>query len=260
MSDSRGLQRVSPVESQPVRRFPRPVDDDVEVVVEVQPAILRLENVSKVFSTRGAPDVRAVSSIDLDIGCNSITLLQGPSGSGKTTLLSLIACMARPTEGRIRVGGQDVTRFSEDLLAEVRRRTFGIVFQKHHLVRGATALDNVMIPGLPLPGWNGDLRSHALDLLARFGLGGRAAIKVERLSGGEQQRVAIARALINDPEIVIADEPTAQLDSEAALGVIDLIGELNANGKTVVVASHDPVLCRSGRFTQVVRMRDGRVV
>ncbi|HSL17244.1 MAG TPA: ABC transporter ATP-binding protein [Methylomirabilota bacterium] len=234
--------------------YPRLVD------VTAHPgSVIRLDGVSKVFHCRGREGVAAVADLSLSITRGSAVLLTGPSGSGKTTLLSLVGCMVRPTSGRIVVDGRDVTRLSEDRLAELRRRWIGFVFQTHHLIHGASALDNVMLPALPIPEVNGDLRDRARALLGRFGLAGRASERVERLSGGEQQRVAIARALVNDPEVVIADEPTAHLDSAAARGILDLVDRMRGEGRTVLVASHDPVLCGSGRFDRVVRLHDGRL-
>ena len=230
-----------------------------ERAADPRPAMLELEGVSKSFEEDGTPRAAVVSEINLRIPARSACLLEGPSGSGKTTLLSLIGCMVRPTSGRIRVDGEESTRLSEDRLAELRRRQFGFVFQSHNLIRGASALENVMVPGLPRRGVNGDLADRARALLDRFGLTGRAQVRAGRLSGGEQQRVAIARALINDPQVVLADEPTAHLDSETARAFLDLLAELRAEGKTVVLASHDPVVCRSQQFTQVLRLRQGRL-
>jgi len=221
--------------------------------------VLELEGVSKSFDNGGGPRAAVVSDIDLSIPPRSAYLLEGPSGSGKTTLLSLIGCMVRPTSGRIRVDGEEATRLSEDRLSELRRRKFGFVFQTHNLIRGASALENVMVPGLPRRGVNGDLVDRAQGLLARFDLSDRAHVRAERLSGGEQQRVAIARALINDPQVVLADEPTAHLDAETAQAFLEVLDDLRAEGKSVLVASHDPLLRRSDRFTRVLRLRRGRL-
>jgi len=228
-------------------------------VAVLRPAMLELEDVSKSFEEDATPRAAVVSGITLQVPCRSACLLEGPSGSGKTTLLSLIGCMVRPTSGRIRIDGVEATRLSEDHLADLRRRKFGFVFQSRNLIRGASALENVMVPGLPRRELNGDLAARARALLARFGVADRAHVRVERLSGGEQQRVAIARALINDPQVVLADEPTSHLDAETARGFLELLTDLRAEGKTVVLASHDPLLCRSGWFTQVLRLRRGRL-
>ena len=226
---------------------------------EPQPAMIELEGVSKTFRSGGRATMAAVENLTLSIAERSLTLVTGPSGSGKTTLLAVIGCMMRPSAGRVTVAGEDVTRLSEDLLAEVRRRSFGFVFQSNYLIRRATALENVMVPGLPCPEFNGDLRHRACSLLARLGLDSKIDQRIETLSGGEQQRVTIARALINDPEVVIADEPTAHLDSSSAHSFIDLAFEMVGRGKSVIVASHDPAICGVGSYNQVFELRDGHL-
>jgi len=224
-----------------------------------RPIMIELENVSKSFGPRDNRAVTAIDNVNVRIPEHSITLIQGPNGSGKTTLLGIIGCMMRPSAGRVTVSGHDVTRLSEDLLAEMRRTHFGFIFQNRHLIRRATALENVMVPGLPCQSCNGDLRHRARSLLARFGIESKSNIRVERLSGGEQQRVAVARALINDPEVVIADEPTAHLDWGSAHAFTRLMFDLLCQQKSVIVASHDPALCKPELFTHVVELRGGRV-
>jgi putative ABC transport system ATP-binding protein len=224
-----------------------------------QPTMIALEGVTKSFCPRDHFSVTAVDGITLHIPEHSITLITGPNGSGKTTLLGIIGCMMRPSAGRVTVSGHDVTRLSEDLLAEMRRTHIGFVFQNRHLIRRATALENVMVPGLPCHHHNGDLRHRARSLLARLDIESKSDIRVERLSGGEQQRVAVARALINDPEIVIADEPTAHLDSVSARSFTRLMFDLLSQQKSLIVASHDPALCRPELYTHVVELRGGRV-
>ena len=226
---------------------------------EPQPAMIELEGVSKTFRSGGRATMAAVENLTLSIAERSLTLVTGPSGSGKTTLLAVIGCMMRPSAGRVTVAGEDVTRLSEDLLSEVRRRSFGFVFQSNYLIRRATALENVMVPGLPCPEFNGDLRHRACSLLARLGLDSKIDQRIETLSGGEQQRVTIARALINEPEVVIADEPTAHLDSSSAHSFIDLAFEMVGRGKSVIVASHDPAICGVGSYNQVFELRDGHL-
>ena len=226
---------------------------------EVLPALVELRKVSRMFHGGGRAVV-ALSDVSLRLVGGSATLVRGPSGSGKTTLLSLVGCLARPTSGRIAIDGRDVTRLPEDDLALLRRSSIGFVFQAHNLVRGASALANVMLPGVPSPEMNGNLRREARALLTRFGLGDRSRQRVERLSGGEQQRVAIARALLNDPSILIADEPTAHLSEVGARRLLGLLGELRAEGKTILVASHDPYLLDSGLFTEVLELRGGRLM
>jgi putative ABC transport system ATP-binding protein len=225
----------------------------VEVAV---PAVV-LDRVTKVYLSAGA-ELAALRDASLAVAAGEAVLVRGPSGSGKTTLLGLAGCLVRPTAGRVRLGDTDVTRLSEEALAHVRRRRVGFVFQGNLLLRGASALDNVMLPALPAAEVDGDLRGRARDLLARFGLEARAAERVERLSGGEQQRVAIARALVLDPPLVLADEPTAHLDAAAGRRFLDLVAALRDEGRTVLVAGHDPALATSGCFDRALTLAGGR--
>ncbi len=222
--------------------------------------MIELRDVHKVFH-QGRPDeLHAVAGVTLDLAARAVTVLAGPSGSGKTTLLGLVGCMARPTSGRIFVEGRETTSLPESFLTEIRRKTFGFVFQHANLVRGLTTLENVMLPGYPLGGRRSDLVSRARETMALFGVEHRASARADWLSGGEAQRVAIARALINDPQAIIADEPTAHLDSKLSREFMELVGELRARGKTVIVASHDPLVHGSPVVDRVVFLRDGRVV
>jgi putative ABC transport system ATP-binding protein len=236
--------------------FPKLIDTGCAPVLVAGAVVISADKVSKVYSPRRGAGVTAVAGVTLRLALGRSYLLRGASGSGKTTLLSLLGCMVRPTEGRIRVAGREVTRLPEDDLAELRRRVFGFVFQRHQLIERLSALKNVMLPGIPRTDLDGfDRRAGAL--LARFGLNGRAGTAVRRLSGGERQRVAIARALVNEPLVVIADEPTAHLDSRATFEFLDVIAELQSSGKLVVVASHDPLLCDAGCFDEVFEISDG---
>ena len=235
--------------------------------------IIRLTDVTKVFNGGRPNEFTAVDGVSLTIEAGRVTGLVGPSGSGKTTLASLIGCMARPTSGRILLElevergsadgvvfpGGDVSSLPERFLTHVRRRTFGFIFQQFHLVKGLTALDNVMLPAYPAGERHHELRDRAEHLLATFGMASKAASKIEWLSGGEAQRVAIARALINDPAVIIADEPTAHLDTTLSRELIGILEDLRAGGVTVIVASHDPLVTESGLLDRVVRLRDGRV-
>ncbi len=186
--------------------------------------------------------------------------MKGPSGSGKTTLLSILGCMARPTSGRITLNDRELTSLPERFLTEIRRETFGIIFQQFNLIKGITALENVMIPAYPKGEKHASLKKRAMDLLDVLNLAGKADSKVEWLSGGEAQRTAIARALINDPAIIIADEPTAHLDTALSRDFMEIMRRLKNDGKTIIIASHDPIVFESGVIDRVVEMRDGRVV
>lgn len=222
--------------------------------------MIRLEGVRKVFHERRPDELVAVAGVDLTIEPGRVTALKGPSGSGKTTLLALVGCMARPTAGRIFLDGRELTSLPERFLTEVRRRTFGFVFQQFHLLRGLDVLENVMLPAYPLGEPRAGLVRRARALLDQLGVGHRAGARADWLSGGEAQRVAIARALVNDPRVIVADEPTAHLDSRLSREFMALVADLRARGKTVVVASHDPIVHDAPGVDRVVALRDGRVV
>lgn len=221
--------------------------------------MIKLSDVCKTYNTGKHNEYRALQGVTLTIEPYQVTVLKGPSGSGKTTLLSIIGGMSRPTSGRVTMHDRDVTSLPERFLTELRRKTFGFIFQQFNLIHGITVLENVMLPAYP----NGERYSvreaRAMALLALFGLDARAATPVELLSGGETQRVAIARALINDPEVVIADEPTAHLDSKLSTDFMAIMGELKAAGKSIIMASHDPLVYDAGLVDHVVGIRDGRI-
>ena len=222
--------------------------------------MITLEGVTKIFNQGRHNEVAAVRGVDLTIDDGRVTVLRGPSGSGKTTLLTVVGCLARPTTGRVRIDGEMVSGLPERFLTEVRRRTFGFVFQKFNLIRGLSALDNVVLPALPLGPAHRPLVERAQALLERFGLADRAGLVVEHLSGGEAQRVAIARALINDPAVIIADEPTASLDGERVAQFLAIAEDLKRSGKTVLITSHDPRITEATLVDRLVTMADGHIV
>ena len=221
--------------------------------------MIELTDVSKVFNEGQPNECRALREVSLTLDRGGTTVLTGPSGSGKTTLLTLIGCLARPTSGRIRLDGRLLSNLPERFLTEARRHTFGFVFQQFNLIRGLTVLENVMLPAYPLGRPYHELSDAAREWLNRFGLGAKIASKVEWLSGGEAQRTALARALINDPAVLIADEPTANLDSVLSREVLALLGELAAQGRTVLISSHDPLVFEAARVDRVIELRDGRI-
>ncbi len=222
--------------------------------------MIELDDIHKAFNQGQPNEYWALSGISLKVATRQVTALSGPSGSGKTTLLTLLGCLARPTRGRVRLRDEDVSGLPERFLTEIRRRTFGFVFQQFNFVRGLSALDNVMLPAYPLGLPYGQLREKAENQLAGLDLGHRRDARVEWLSGGEQQRVAIARALINDPEVIIADEPTANLDTALSRQFLDILSRLIDEGRTVLLTSHDPLVVESSVVDRVVRLRDGRLV
>ncbi len=223
-------------------------------------ATIELSGISKVFGAGAPNECVALAAIDLVVEGGRITVLQGPSGSGKTTLLTIAGCLARPTTGRVRLDGETVSGLPERFMADVRRRCFGFVFQQFNLIARLSVRDNVMLPAYPTRVGQRDLLRRADALLARFGLAPRAGARAGTLSGGEQQRVAIARALVNDPPVFIADEPTANLDSALSAAFLEAMAALRAEGRTVILSSHDPRICTSPLIDRVVRLADGRVV
>ena len=235
--------------------------------------MIELSGVTKTFNGGQHNQFTAVDDVSLSILPGRLTILKGPSGSGKTTLMALIGCMARPSSGRISLHGirtsfyrpsgnvpnLDITSLPERFLTEIRRTTFGFIFQQFNLVKGISALENIMLPAYPTGESQTIFRQRALALMEQFSVARHAASPIDWLSGGELQRVAIARALINNPHIIIADEPTAHLDSKLSEEFMTMIGDLKAQGKTILIASHDPLVFDSELADVVVGMRDGRV-
>ncbi len=222
--------------------------------------MIDLQDIQKTFNKGRPNEYVAVRRVSLKVEPQLVTVLKGPSGSGKTTLLSLLGCMTRPTSGRIFLDGREITSLPERFLTEIRRRTYGFIFQQFNLVKGITVLENVMLPAYPTGERRAVLRDRAMELLELFSMAHKAPSKVEWLSGGESQRVAIARALINDPGYVIADEPTAHLDTALSREFMEIVATLKGRGKTIVMASHDPIVCSEGLVDRIVEVRDGSLV
>jgi len=206
----------------------------------------------------GDAEVYALHDVNLDIQEGEFIAIIGPSGSGKSTLLNMIGCLDTPTSGAVFIDGIDTGKLSENKLAEIRREKIGFIFQQFNLVHTLNALENVALP-MFFAGVKRETRlKRAEELLANVGLGDRIYHKPSEMSGGEQQRVAIARALSNDPEIVIGDEPTGNVDTETGNAIMDILEGLNHEGRTIIVVTHDAeIAARAGRTK---RMRDGRVL
>ena len=222
--------------------------------------MLELANIRKVFNQGQHNEYWALKGIDLDIPPARVSVLKGPSGSGKTTLLTILGCLARPSEGRVRLNGEDISGLPERFLTEIRRRTFGFIFQQFNLIRGLSAIENIILPGYPSGTPRAQLLARAETLLADLQLAHRRDARVEWLSGGEQQRVAICRALINDPQILVADEPTANLDSKLSAEFLAILRRLAEAGRTVILTSHDPLVVESAVVDRVYSLRDGQLI
>ena len=221
--------------------------------------MISLIDIRKIFNQGQPNEFAAIRGITLRIEPQKITVFKGPSGSGKTTLLSLIGCMARPTSGRIFLFDREITSLPERFLTEIRRKTFGFIFQQFNLVKGITVLENIMLPAYPGGEKFSAVRKRALNLLEGLNLTSKADSKVEWLSGGEAQRTAVARALINDPSVIIADEPTAHLDTKLSQELVETLGRLGRDQKTVLIASHDPLVSESPVVDRVILCRDGKI-
>jgi putative ABC transport system ATP-binding protein len=219
-------------------------------------AIISIRGIHKHFQV-GDVLVRALRGIDLEIEAGTYVAIMGPSGSGKSTMLNLLGCLDRPTMGEYRLGGEDVSRMDDDTLSAIRGRRLGFIFQSYNLISQLSVIENIQVP---LIYQQVDLEQYlprCEDLAGLVGLSDRLDHRPAQLSGGQQQRVAIARALVNDPLMILADEPTGNLDSETGLEVLNLIDRLNADGKTIVLVTHDDHIAE--RAHRVIHMKDGLI-
>ncbi|HEV7238505.1 MAG TPA: ABC transporter ATP-binding protein [Thermoanaerobaculia bacterium] len=218
--------------------------------------IIAMANIRKVYDT-GKVKVEALSGVDLDIFPGEFVAIVGPSGSGKSTLMNLIGCLDTPTEGTYSIGGDNVAGVTRDTLAEIRNRRVGFVFQNFNLLPHISAQENVELPMLFGGVSPKERRTRAIELLGKVGLGDRVDHKPTELSGGQMQRVAIARALAMNPDIILADEPTGNLDTSSGTDVMGLFQELWKTGRTLVIITHDPALAK--RASRRVEIRDGKI-
>jgi putative ABC transport system ATP-binding protein len=226
-------------------------------VTQEETAMLSARGIRKEYGTEDGK-VYAVDGVDLDVEAGEAVAVTGPSGCGKSTLLQLVGGLDRASAGEITVAGQRVDKMGERRLARFRRETIGFVFQSFHLMEELTALENVELPALLAGTSVRKAKQQSTELLERVGLAARAKHLPSALSGGQRQRVAIARALINQPRIILADEPTGNLDSQATLEVLRLFEDLHRSGQTLVIVTHDPRVAATA--DRVVAMRDGRFV
>lgn len=217
--------------------------------------MIQLREVEKVYR-RGSEDVHALKGVDLDIGHGEFVSVIGPSGAGKTTLLHILGCLDTPTKGIMKFDDVEVEHMSEAELVAIRRKKIGFIFQQFYLIPGLTVFDNV---ALPLLFNRSKVESDRVEsIIDRVGLGNRGRHTPSQLSGGEMQRVAIARALVNNPEVILADEPTGNLDTENSERIFELLTSLHKNGLTVVMITHNNELAT--RADRVIRLKDGKVV
>jgi putative ABC transport system ATP-binding protein len=222
----------------------------------VKDDVIRLDGVTRTYQASAPP---ALADVSLTVAAAEVVAVMGPSGSGKSTLLNLIAGLDRPNTGAVTVAGQRIDKLSETALARFRARHVGIIFQFFNLLDDLTVLDNVLLPAQLAGASRRQARTRAGELLDRMGLGEHCQDYPARLSGGQRQRVAIARALVNEPELLLADEPTGALDTASGQEIGNLLRELNEGGQTLVLVTHDPAL--AARYSaRAIRIVDGRVV
>jgi putative ABC transport system ATP-binding protein len=221
-----------------------------------KPAIIELERIDKTYQM-GTASVHALAQVSLSIHQGDFWAVMGASGSGKSTLLNLLGCLDRPTAGRYTLAGQDVSDMDDDALSEVRLRYLGFVFQSFNLLPQLSVLRNIELP-LYYQGWSSDRsRERARELAAIVGLESRLHHRPTELSGGQRQRVAIARALANDPAVILADEPTGNLDTQTGKEIMGMLGDLHQQGKTIVMVTHEPEIATHA--SKQLHMRDGRI-
>ncbi|MEM6397867.1 MAG: ABC transporter ATP-binding protein [Bacteroidota bacterium] len=219
-------------------------------------AVININKLTKIYQM-GQTEVRALQGVDLQINHNEYVALMGPSGSGKSTLMNLLGCLDSPTSGRYALDGNDVSVMSDGQLAEVRNRKIGFVFQTFNLLPRLSALDNVALP-LVYSGMSRKKRENkAKEVLGAVGLGDRTDHRPNELSGGQRQRVAIARALVNDPSIILADEPTGNLDTKTSIEIMEIFEKIQNAGNTVILVTHEPDIAEHAH--RIVRLRDGMV-
>jgi lipoprotein-releasing system ATP-binding protein len=219
--------------------------------------LISIKNISKTFNVSGG-DVRVLNDISFDVSKGDMTAIMGPSGAGKSTLLHILGALDRPTSGSLLYEGQDILSFRDDALSGFRNRNVGFVFQFHHLLPEFNALENAMLPGLISGIDRAGTRRKAEEILKDLGLSKRMHHKPGQLSGGEQQRVAVARALMLEPSVVLADEPTGNLDTKTGEELFELLLELNAKGITFIIVTHNDLL--ASRCERIIRMKDGMIV
>ena len=218
--------------------------------------IITLQGIERHFRI-GAETIQALRGVDLVINKNEYVALMGPSGSGKSTLMNILGCLDTPSKGRYVLNGNDVSALGDSQLAEIRNKEIGFIFQTFNLLPRSTALDNVALP-LIYAGWNKEDRNNrATQVLAEVGLGDRIKHKPNELSGGQRQRVAVARALVNHPAIILADEPTGNLDSKTSYEIMALFDQIHLNGNTVIVVTHEEDIAQYSH--RIIRLKDGQV-
>lgn len=220
---------------------------------------VELKAVDKFYNRGAANEVHALKNIDFTVQQGEVVCLQGPSGSGKSTLLSIVGCIFPPTSGRAAISGKQLARLPDHFLTRHRRENIGFIFQRFNLIESLSVRDNITLPLLPLGITPSVRKNRARNLLEKLEITHRENFRVDKISGGELQRVAIARALICDPPLILADEPTAHLDAKLSHQFMAIMSALKSEGKTIILTSHDPIICHHTTIDRLLTMRDGKI-
>jgi putative ABC transport system ATP-binding protein len=222
--------------------------------------MITLKDITKRYELNRDNTITALKNININIKEGELIVLKGVSGSGKSTILSLIASLTKPTEGEVIVDSQRVSKLPDNFASDYRQKSVGFIFQKYNLIPTLTVQENILLPLVPTNPDEDEARAKLERVVELFNISDKKSTVVRNLSGGEQQRVAIARAIINDPKIVIADEPTANLDEKLSLDFIEMLRNLKESGKTIVVATHDPLFFELDIVDRIIEMRNGRLL
>lgn len=221
--------------------------------------LIELESVTKIYNQGQVNEVVALNDVSLNIKDNRMLCLRGASGCGKSTLLSVIGCVFQPTSGKVAIAGKQLSRLPDRFLTLHRRKYIGFIFQNFNILTSLTVQENIILPLVPLGIPNARMRERAAELMEQFNISHRQNFPAGQVSGGELQRVAIARALVSDPPLLLADEPTAHLDSRLSREFMQLMADLKAQGKTIIITSHDAMVTEHAAIDQVLDMKDGRI-
>ncbi len=232
---------------------------NLKSIRDTMSALIKLENVEKIYNQGQSNQVQALYDINLSIQTNSVICLKGASGSGKSTLLSIIGCVFPPTNGKAAIAGKQLSRMPDRFMTIHRRQTIGFIFQQFNILPSLTVLENVTLPLLPLGISPKNRNSKAHTLLEILSISHRADFPAMQVSGGELQRIAIARALIQDPPIILADEPTAHLDRNLSLAFMEIMEDLKRSGKTIILTSHDQLITEHTLVEKVIGIEDGQI-
>jgi len=225
--------------------------------VATKKPVIHIIGITKKYVLSEENIVHALRGVELAVHEGSYVAIMGPSGSGKSTMLNILGCLDRPTDGEYWLGGDDVSKMPDDQLSEVRGKRIGFIFQSYNLIAQLSVIENIQVPLIYQGEDPREHHNHCVDLARLVGLGDRLDHRPTQLSGGQQQRVAIARSLVNDPFMILADEPTGNLDSKTGREVLDMLDKLNAEGKTIVLVTHDDAT--ASRAQRVIHMKDGRI-